>query len=134
MTEPSDDPLEKLLLAGNTHAGICVGCGARPGLYIVKEMFVSLCARCVAAKIIELRRRSSPLPGWVVQLEGEVTRELAYQERKEREALQVSFNDLCKCRRCGRIIHARDVRYPPESAAPGRPPHCIECYAAVVTP
>jgi hypothetical protein len=133
MTEhgPTDAELESLLLAESFQAGICLECAGRGALYIVRGNYVGLCTRCVAAKIGDLRNRGLPLPEWVTQLEREVQMELVQQKRRETRSLQVAWDDLYRCVRCGKMIKANDARYPLNYPEPGIPPHCLSCYEAV---
>lgn len=133
MTEhcATDAELESLLLADSFKAGICLGCAGRGALYIVRGMYVGLCTRCVAAKIGDLRNRDLALPEWVTQLEHEIHIELVQQKRRETRSLQVAWDDLYRCVRCGKMIKACDARYPSNYPEPGIPPHCLSCYETV---
>jgi hypothetical protein len=135
MTErgPTDPELESLLLADSFHAGICLGCAGHAALYIVRGKYVGLCTRCVARKIGDLRKGGQALPEWATQLERELQMELVQEKRRETQRLQVTWDDLYRCVRCGKMIKARDARYPSNYPEPGIPPHCLSCYEAVTS-
>ena len=109
----------------------CIRCGTRAALFIVQERFVTLCPKCVAERIEGLRQRGKEIPDWLEQLDREVRHELRAQERRAREALTVSWTDLVRCAKCGRVIRLKDARYPPTEGESVCYPHCQGCYGIV---
>lgn len=109
----------------------CIQCGTRAALFVVQERYVSLCPSCVSRRIEALRERRGAVPDWLEQLDLEARHELRAQERREAQALTVSWTDLVPCARCGKVIRLKEARYPLNEGQSVLHPHCQGCYAIV---
>jgi hypothetical protein len=119
---------EHMLLKSTVYGQMCTGCAGPGGLYVVRNKFVVLCAPCTREKIGQLAGSSCPPPEWVRQLEREARAEIRARKRRLEESLTVTWDDLYRCVRCGRMIRSRDARYPFPHTQQSIPPHCITCY------
>jgi hypothetical protein len=93
------------------------------------------CSRCLIDRIEGLRRKDVSLPDWVLILEREARTQVALEIRKSANEVALDFDDFCKCIRCGKLIHQKDTRYSSQAADKhvGISPHCLDCYASVVS-
>lgn len=68
------------------------------------------------------------LPDDIEIFRQEAEREVAFQDRKEDEALSVDWNYLAKCHRCGHLVETYEIRYPrPLPGTNQYPPYCYAC-------
>lgn len=123
------DPYEFVLSGYQFINHGCVECCVHAALFVFAGHFVSLCPKCAADRIGELRRAGYSLTEDLEILEDEARREVLHQERKEREALQVRWDDLVRCHGCGKVIQLDHARYREDKRDSCRLlPCCLNCY------
>jgi hypothetical protein len=114
----------------------CVECGNHAALFVIAGgrhygRYVGLCPRCVSVRIERYRQKVGALPWWVENLDKEAKGEVQFQASEEEAALQVVWDDLYKCARCGHIIRAEDARYCVKPGENFSPPYCLTCVEMV---
>jgi hypothetical protein len=114
----------------------CVECGNHGALFVIAGgryygRYVGLCPLCVSVRIERYRRETGALPRWVEQLDKEAKGEVQCQAGTEEARLQVDWDDLYKCARCGHIIRAEDARYWSKPGENFSPPYCLTCIETV---
>jgi hypothetical protein len=130
VTPMDSDSLFKWLHAAGFFVGkLCVQCHCRRALFVVRGQYVGLCPGCVVDRIAALRNSGHTVPDWVVILDDEAQREVDFQREQEEQLLQVRWDDLCRCGRCGKVMHISDARYwlPPGTSSGA--PYCKDCRA-----
>ena len=114
----------------------CVECGLHAALFVIAGgryygRYVSLCPRCVSVRIEGYRQEMGEVPWWVENLDKEAEGEVRFQARTEERTLQVVWDDLYKCARCGHIIRAEDACYWVKPGENSSPPYCLMCVEIV---
>jgi len=111
----------------------CRTCGTHGCLYCWQGGYISLCPPCTIARIERLAAAGEELHPTVLWLHVEATKDIAWMERKERDALSVELRAMPRCHRCGRFVAAEAARYwGPEGEGATRP-HCSECQEICVS-
>lgn len=134
MIPMESDTLFKWLQAAGVFVGkFCVQCQCHRALFIVRGQYVGLCPGCVVDRIAGLRDSGQAIPDWVVILDDEAQKEVHAQGEREEQLLQVRWDDLSRCDRCGKVMHISDARYwfPPRTTS--SPPYCKDCRAQLAS-
>jgi hypothetical protein len=106
----------------------CVRCGYNGILYATPRWFTA-CPKCLAERMRAVRETGVELPGWFLYVERIAVQYTQKQARESLASPTVSFDDLCSCGGCGRLILVNGARYHFEPDTRSSPPYCPACYA-----
>jgi len=129
MRQPSDrEILARLIPGDDFFSHRCYRCLHRAAAFYLRGKPVSVCPECVQERIASLDLELGGLPEDIEVFRWEAEREVAFQDRKEEEALTVDWNYLLKCHRCGHLAEWYEVRFPRADPDTGTcPPYCYAC-------
>ena len=106
----------------------CRRCGTHGCVYCWQGGYISLCPPCTIERIERLAAAGEPLHPTVLWLHFESTKDIAWMERREREALSVTFHDFSRCNRCRKLLSPGTARsWGPEGVG-NYYPHGSACY------